>query len=353
MIIIHSDGPWFKSFVPRFFKIRVSDHLDSVSRGTIAARAFWDTPADALKQIQSLSGRYQYVILYVCEPWQDDFLPDLLASVPNNVMVFSDVIWDTEPANHQYVGNWFMTHHNLYTESDYCQHRLSQLQHDLEQKPYRFDALLGVSRPHRELVYQWWLHSAYRNHILLTFHRQDSSKGIWHEPHVLARTELNHEVDNNSLLLTTAWTYPPPGDGGGDRIGTQHIVPVKIYNDAWFSIITEGFTDAHGTRLTEKTAKAFVAQRFFVYFGAANDLARMRQLGFQTFGDIVDESYDSIPDDRERWYRAWRTVEWVCQQDAVQLLRATHAVRLHNQQVFLETDWYANLRHHVLELCAK
>jgi hypothetical protein len=146
---------------------------------------------------------------------------------------------------------------------------------------------------------------------------------------------------------------PLPSGELGHVVGTQNIIPTKIYNDSWYSIIAEGFTDHRGTRLTEKTAKALVAERVFVYFGAPRDLERMRRLGFQTFGHVIDESYDTIENDSDRWQAAWHQVEWLCDQDPVAVLAATRAERANNKRVFLDTDWYAGLRSHIKQICAK
>lgn len=354
MITVHSEYQWINQFLPKRFNIRPSNNLSDESTGNIAAQCFWDTPDDAVDKIKSLSNRYDHVVIYVCEPWPGrDFLGNLCANSPSNVMIFSDVIWDKPYANHQYIGNWFMTHSNLYTQSQYCMNRLGEIRDEVGDKRYRFDALLGVVRPHRVRVHEWWKQSACKEQILLTFHGPDSTKGQWHDPCLFLRTNFGQDSDDPGMLKNTPWTYVDPTDGAGYRIGTQNIVPVEIYNDCWGSIITEGFSNSLGTRLTEKTAKALVGKRFFVYFGAVNDLARMRDLGFHTFGDIVDESYDNIQDDNERWHAAWKVVEWVCQQDPSQIFWATHHARVHNQNVFLNTDWFSNLRRHLLEICDK
>jgi len=48
--------------------------------------------------------------------------------------------------------------------------------------------------------------------------------------------------------------------------------------------------------LTEKVFKPIVAQRPFVLVAAPGNLAYLRSYGFQTFGDWIDEGYDTIDD---------------------------------------------------------
>jgi hypothetical protein len=45
-----------------------------------------------------------------------------------------------------------------------------------------------------------------------------------------------------------------------------------------------------------------------VFFGAQGFLARMRELGFETFSSILDESYDEHPVDSIRFERAMHQV---------------------------------------------
>ena len=346
MITIHSNDGWINAYVPNLFPVETKSDIDKA--GHIAALNWYSEiwPADI---INSLIGRYQHVLVYLCEPFPS---VSKLSEFPQ-VTFFTDVVMDTPPANHRYIGNWFMIHNNLYQTACWANDVMDEIDTDIKTKPYCFDALLGARRPHRELVYTNWQNSAYRDQILLTYHGNDARRGLWHEPYQALPCE-NVDTSNPDQLAVTLWTMMPlPSGELGHKVGSQHLIPTKIYNDSWFSIITEGFIDHIGTRLTEKTAKAMAGQRLFVYFGAPHDLARMRTLGFQTFGDILDESYDDIEDDEARWHAAWQQVEWVCAQDPVAISEASREQRTHNKRVFLATDWHANLRNHLNAVCAK
>ena len=50
--------------------------------------------------------------------------------------------------------------------------------------------------------------------------------------------------------------------------------------------------------------KVLYGQRVFVHLGARGFLKHLHTLGFQTFGDIIDESYDTEPSNLVRWQRA-------------------------------------------------
>lgn len=353
MLIVHSDTDWILPFLPKRFKLRQFPALTNTSTGFLAARCFWNGSNTAMDEIHSLAQRYDHVVIYMCEPWtrhdDTDFLPTVLRESPSNVMAFADVLMDDDHDNYRQISNWFMVHENFYQDTQWGKHLLSRLRHDYDIKQYRFDALLGVARPSKKAVYQHYLQSAYRDQIMLTYHKSDARQGVWDVPYVSTPVSWNESDDalDDSCLKYTLWTDMPAPNGAVHRVGTQHIIPVSIFNSCWYSIIAEGFMDDRGTRLTEKTAKALLSQRLFVYFGAVNDLRRLRSLGFRTFDAVIDETYDSIEDNDERWAQAWQQVEYLCAQDPVKIQTATRYIREHNQRVFLETDWFAALRSHL------
>ena len=357
MISIHCNDRWIENTIPRMFKIRQIGELTDTSSGTIGAFCCYDGRL-SMDDIRSLSERYQHVLVYFCEPFMaaedgEVIIEKMLRESPDNVMFFTDLVLDDNPRNHIYVGNWWMIHTNYYAECCWAPDLMAELRDDLVEKPYFFDALLGARRPHRDLIHTSWQDSTSREKILLTYHGNNAERGLWHFAYTAEGVE-NVVNDDPDQLRTTLWTLMPlPSGELGHVVGSQHIIPTKIYNDSWYSIIAEGFTDHRGTRLTEKTAKAFVAERLFVYFGAPRDLERMRRLGFETFGHVLDESYDSIIDDQRRWQAAWQQVEWLCGQDPVDIMKATQQQRAHNKRVFLETDWYAGLNKHIRDICAK
>jgi hypothetical protein len=51
---------------------------------------------------------------------------------------------------------------------------------------------------------------------------------------------------------------------------------------------------------TEKTYKSLMLGHPFALYGGQHSLAKIRELGFETFGDAIDESYDLVPYPQER-----------------------------------------------------
>lgn len=84
-----------------------------------------------------------------------------------------------------------------------------------------------------------------------------------------------------------------------------------LYDKSFCSVITESnecgefnFADRfvdHTEFFTEKTFKAIAMQHPFLIFGNQHNLKYLRDLGFETFGDVFDESYDSVRSHRDRF----------------------------------------------------
>jgi len=76
----------------------------------------------------------------------------------------------------------------------------------------------------------------------------------------------------------------------------------NYFNQSYFSIITEG-DYSRGTErqmFTEKILKCFLYAHPFIVIGLPGTLELLHDLGFITFGSVIDESYDKEIDDTKR-----------------------------------------------------
>jgi hypothetical protein len=62
----------------------------------------------------------------------------------------------------------------------------------------------------------------------------------------------------------------------------------------------------------------------------------MHRLGFQSFGHVIDESFDSIENNQDRLERVAEIVRDLCQQDLASFLDACYNVCKYNQQHLAE-----------------
>jgi hypothetical protein len=105
-------------------------------------------------------------------------------------------------------------------------------------------------------------------------------------------------------------------------------IPAGIHDASWYSIVVETLYET--VFITEKTGKALLAKRVFVLFAARGSLEYLRSQGFQTFGNIIDESYDSEPNNRRRFDMAWEQVRLLSTLDPREVYQRANSIIEHN-----------------------
>ena len=89
-------------------------------------------------------------------------------------------------------------------------------------------------------------------------------------------------------------------DGDGNHASNSHRIDFWAQAMRCFChLVTETVYDDRRVHITEKTFKPIVLQQPFLIVGNRGALKYLREYGFQTFGNIWDESYDDL-DHRHR-----------------------------------------------------
>ena len=108
------------------------------------------------------------------------------------------------------------------------------------------------------------------------------------------------------------------------------------YIDTYFSIVTETvFTYPYSFR-TEKIWKPIAMGHPWICAANRGYYKDMKNLGFQTFSSIIDESFDTIDNDQTRIKRLANVVEDLCRSDLQSFLAAAKPVCKYNQQHLAE-----------------
>lgn len=167
-------------------------------------------------------------------------------------------------------------------------------------KPFLFDALLGLSKDYRIDLFERL--SPIIENGLVSISKCD------HYQTEYRSKELNElEVEN----------FPPPSNVWSSMtrilnekknkfVPASQIIPRKIYENSWISIVSETFPNLSPYVPddvffpTEKIAKPIAAGRIFMVSTNKGFLKELRNLGFKTFGDYIDESYDDLETYQER-----------------------------------------------------
>ena len=82
-----------------------------------------------------------------------------------------------------------------------------------------------------------------------------------------------------------------------------------LYEDTYFHITAETrMGEEPSCFISEKTWRPILNLQPFIYFGGYKSLAKLHELGFKTFGNIIDESYDTEIDPVKRFKMAEKEV---------------------------------------------
>jgi len=198
----------------------------------------------------------------------------------------------------------------------------------IQEKPFMFEVLLGARRPHRDFAlmgleqigqldnsiatYRTGFLGGYEDHLTKVFAWYFGDLKLRH-PYISPNLDLSWETQQN-IQYNNVSPY----------------VPWEIYRRTHYSVVCETLGAGDTFFLTEKSTKALWGKRIFVIFSVPNFLQGLRSLGFRTFGDMFDESYDQETDILERYKKAVQTMKYLSEQDPVELCRQALPILEHN-----------------------
>lgn len=205
-----------------------------------------------------------------------------------------------EPINHTHRPWQFYPHHLMMTIDA---NEISDINIP-ESKPFLADALLGQPRPHRWIILNRLREYGLLDRCLVNFKNgrfetmdkidfMQRSFPSWGPPIPYESNELQKFEQPELLSKKSTKDYfdSITAYSETNQVWTSQIIPHAIYSASWISIVAETHNTL-GFFPTEKTAKCLMAGRIFFVSGAKDYLKNLRSLGFATFQDIIDESYD-------------------------------------------------------------
>lgn len=193
-------------------------------------------------------------------------------------------------------------------------------------RPYKFLFLNGRARGHRQQL----LHRL--GPIL--------NQAIW--------TNLDNTLGDSIKLLDSKYEFKyyqtniPTNYQGfvkyqlfNNEWGDIYINP-QVYNDTYFSLVTETVFDYPYSFRTEKLWKPICIGHPFVVAANTGYYRDLHNLGFRTFGHLIDESFDTMDNNQDRLERIATVVEDLCDQDLPAFITAAQDVCKYNQQLLTE-----------------
>ena len=120
------------------------------------------------------------------------------------------------------------------------------------------------------------------------------------------------------------------------------VVPQQFANTK-YSIVAETIETNDVYCMSEKIFKPIIAGQIFIVLAGAGYLHYLRQCGFKTFHDYIDESYDMETDPIKRVEKIVFSCQDLSCRDHIELYRQVGHITKHNHQLFFDQQHLQNL----------
>ena len=137
-----------------------------------------------------------------------------------------------------------------------------------------------------------------------------------------------------------------PKNFKGETDHPMHSCWLSLFDESAESLlylVTETVATGRRHHLTEKTFKPIAIGMPFVIVGTQGSLKYLRSYGFQTFGDLWDESYDDEPDDHKRIEKIAQVLKHLETSDRQTIFESAHDIIQHNWNHFYHGGFEAVL----------
>jgi hypothetical protein len=221
------------------------------------------------------------------------------------------------------------------------------------EKPYKFLFLNGRIRHHRKYLLELFRYQGLLDQALwtnldprpATFQPFElpAEVGVcsW-EPteFLLQQLPIQYEVDRYHSQIGV-----PAPDTQRDLYAKYHLfnnewgdiyLNANPYIDSYFSLVTETVFEYPYSFRTEKTWKPIAMGHPTIFASNYGYYRDFHNLGFRTWGHLIDESFDQIENVQDRIDRIAQVVKDLCSQDLPSFLRAAEDVCKYNQQHLAE-----------------
>jgi hypothetical protein len=216
-------------------------------------------------------------------------------------------------------------------------------------KPYKFLFLNGRARPHRKYLYEQLKRTGALDQSLYTM--LDARPCVWRSfllrengiDVMATATQIQHLPTYYEVKRYRNPEFSPQTEVSNikqelfDREWGEIYLEPAPYIDTYFSLVTETIcAESTISFRTEKIAKPLAMGHPFVVAANAGFYRDLHQLGFQTFGHVIDESFDAIDNAQQRVDRVTEVVTDLCRQDLASFLAECYNVCKYNQQHLAE-----------------
>lgn len=221
---------------------------------------------------------------------------------------------------------------------------------NLKRRKKKFTCLNRVDKGHRRYVavQLWKREFASKGYFSYSFGKFKFEDGSY----VLGKTEWDEDPGEAREYDVIDWDLPyyewkkfcDQGPWTADDLTIEEHnnhwhVEEQHYNDAYWNYITETGIEKYPF-LSEKTFKPIANLQPFVLMGGKGSLKLLHDLGYKTFGDYINESYDNIGNPQSRIKSATRQaieLASMTHKEHIALMKKLKPILEHNQQHFFSS----------------
>ena len=129
-------------------------------------------------------------------------------------------------------------------------------------------------------------------------------------------------------------------DGSNDAVHNDHrSINTDLYLNSYCHIVIETLFDVDqsgGAFLTEKTYKCLKFGQPFVIVGAVGSLQALRDAGYRVFDGLIDNHYDAIVDNTQRWMAVKDAIDKIKNQHMHSWYLKCMPDLIHNQELYIQ-----------------
>ena len=191
----------------------------------------------------------------------------------------------------------------------------------------------------RRLKIPAWNHNPSKHFLCMNnihkSHRQQVIERLHHD-NCISKTLWSYRNTCDSQVFTSP-TYIDQATGKFDQTANLN----DLYNDCFYTIVTEtDYTDKNIEHITEKTLMAILHGTVPIIVGVPGAIKLCKDLGFDMYDGIIDNSYDAVIDNNERFEKIMYMVENKSAEKHLDKLRTLLPTRVLRNQLLLTNRQY-------------
>lgn len=174
--------------------------------------------------------------------------------------------------------------------------------------------------------------------FLITMGRQTQARDIIHNglQSISANSIMVYHRSGSLLIDPGKMPEQYIGEDSVPMLWQKCMVPsLDLYNQCAFEVSSETMT-TEGSWFTEKTFRPIAARMPLILMSVPGALKDLHNLGFQTFGNYINESYDTIDNEQDRALSIVSTVKDIVSNGSAEFARSVSHITDHNWNRLVE-----------------